>query len=172
MYEKLKSLSLKEIIGYAIASEEAANKYYTDLSKEVSQLTAHRFENLARDEAMHKKILLNLHKALFNEEKYVVPEGLPPFESSVDASNVANLISALETAMLNEQNAHKVYKFLAEHHKKHRMIFEYLATMERGHYETLKAEKELYEDKVLENPGLKNLPTRELFQSEIHQTLL
>jgi rubrerythrin len=151
MYDELEKLSLKEIFGYAIGSEDAANKYYLSLAKSVSQLVAVRFENIARDEAMHKSILLHLHKELFGDENYSYPEGLPPFESSVKIDSVANLIEALNTAMLNEDNAYHVYKYLAKHQKKHKRLFEYLALMERGHYQTLKSEKELYENEVKED---------------------
>lgn len=150
MYEKLKELKFKEIIGYAIMSEEEAHKYYLNLAKGVGELVAHRFEGIARDEEMHKKILLGLHKDLFETEEYVVPEGLPPFESSEPVDNVANLIGALETAMGNEYNAYKVYKFLARHMKDHKKLFDYLAMMEHGHYDTLKREKELYEERALD----------------------
>jgi rubrerythrin len=158
MYEILKTLNFREIVGYAIGSEDAANKYYLDLSKKVNELTAVRFENLARDEAAHKKVLLDLHKQLFGDENYVMPEGVPPFESSVKVDSVDNLIVALGNAMLNEYNAYKVYKYLAKHHKEHRALFEYLAVMERGHYETLKMEKELYEDRTIVDPKIKALP--------------
>ncbi len=158
MYEKLKELSIREIIGYTIGSEDAANKYYLDLAKKVNELTAVRFENLARDEAAHKKVLLSLYKELFGDENWVMPEGLPPFESSVKVETVENLITALGNAMLNEYNAYKVYKFLSKHHKEHRALFEYLAVMEHGHYDTLKMEKELYEDRTIVDPHIKALP--------------
>jgi len=164
MYEKLKTLSLNEIIGYAIASEEAANKYYLDLSKKVSELVAFRFENLAKDEEMHRKMLLELHKELFGNENYIVPMGFPPFESSAKIKNVANLIVALGNAILNEYNAYKVYKYLAMHHKEHKSLFEYLAVMEHGHHGALKAEKELYEKRVREEPEIENFTTRDIFK--------
>jgi rubrerythrin len=150
MYEKLKELKFKELIGYAIMSEEAANEYYLKLGENVGELVAHRFKSIARDEEMHKKVLLSLHKDLFETEKYVVPKGLPPFESAVKVETVANLIGALETAMQNEYNAYKIYRFLAKHHKDHKKLFEYLAMMEQGHYDTLKAEKELYEERAMD----------------------
>jgi rubrerythrin len=83
---------------------------------------------------------------------------LPPFESSVKVETVDNLIVALGNAMLNEYNAYKVYKFLAKHHKEHRALFEYLSVMEHGHYDTLKMEKELYEDRTIVDPKIKALP--------------
>ena len=151
MYEKLKELSFKEIIGYAIYSEDEANKFYTNLAKGVGELVAHRFQGFARDEEMHKRMLLSLHRDQFGDENYIVPKGLPPFEGHDLCCDVPTLIGALEKAMLNEHNAFKVYKFLAKEKKEHKKLFDYLGMMERSHYETLKAEKELYEERALDD---------------------
>ncbi len=148
--EKLKDMDLKEILGYAIGSEEAANKYYTDLAQTISpELAAIKFENLAKEEKTHKKALLNVFKKHFGNEAYKVPKGLPPLESSANADDVRTLIQALETAMKNEQNAHRVYTHLALQDKEHEGLFKYLADMEMGHYDVLRREKDSYEGHVI-----------------------
>jgi rubrerythrin len=163
VYEKLKTMSLQDIIGYAIASEEASAKYYRHLVKDenVNELVAHRFEQMAEDEDVHKDALLCLYKKLYGDDKYKVPEGLPPFESSVHVESVQNMMEALTIAMENEHNAQKVYKFLAHHQKENKQFFKRLALMEKGHYEILKHEKEAFEEDIVENPMVAQTPVLE-----------
>ena len=151
MYSELKALSLKELIGYSIYSEEESAKFYRHLVKDFDQksLIGHKFETIAKDEEMHKWVLLDLHRELFGDDNYTVPEGLRPFETLVEVKTVHNLINALEIAMQNEYNAQKVYKYLAHEHKEHRKLFKYLAHFEHGHYDILKREKEHFEDEVM-----------------------
>lgn len=151
MKEELKALSLRELIGYAIFSEEEAAKFYRHLVKDFDEksLVGHKFQSIAKDEDMHRWVLLDLHRELFGTDEYSVPEHLKPFESIVEVKTVHNLIDALETAMQNEYSAYKVYKFLAHEHKEHRKLFKYLAHFEHGHYDVLKREKEHFEDEVM-----------------------
>lgn len=161
--EELEKLSLKEILGYAIESEAAAREYYTELAKHAPELVATRFENLAREEEMHKKTVLNIYKKHFGEESYTVPGNLPPLESPVEISTVISLIRALETAMWNEYNAYRVYTYLAALEKDHRDLFKYLAAMEKGHYDVLRMEKDTYEGHVIEKPQRKGMSLKDLW---------
>lgn len=161
--EELEKLSLKEILGYAIESEGAAREYYLTLAKNAPELVAVRFENLAREEEMHKKTVSGIYKKHFGDESYTVPENLPPLEGSVKVSTVTSLIRALETAMWNEYNAYKVYKYLAAAEKDHKDLFKYLAAMEEGHYEVLRIEKNTYESHVIEKPRTKGLTVKDLW---------
>jgi rubrerythrin len=160
MYEKFKQLSLKEMLGYAIASEEAASKFYKHLVRDenINELVAHRFEHLAVEELVHMRALQCLYKKNYGDETPPIPEGLPPFESSVEVETVQNMIEALELGMQNEHNAIKVYTFLAHHYKDYRRLFKRLAAMEKGHYELLKHEKELFEDDIVEDPSVRHMP--------------
>ncbi len=160
--EELKKLSLKEILGYAIESEEAAKLYYLELAKNAPELAAIRFENLSREEEKHKIAVQDVYKKRFGGEKYTLPKDLPPLESSVKVTTVTSLIHALETAMQNEYNAQRVYKYLATQEKEHKDLFKYLATMERGHYDVLRSEKESYEDHLTERPEARNMHPRDL----------
>ena len=148
MYDELESISFKEIVGYSIEGEEAAYNAYMSLSNNMKGLVADRFKSLAEDEELHKNELLKLHEKEFGDRDYVVPdkEGLPPHEGEfIKVNNVKNLVDAIDKSMEAEYNAYRIYKYLADHQDKYSTLFEYIAVMEKGHYETLKAEKKLYE---------------------------
>ncbi len=167
MHEKLNHLNLKEILGYAIASEVAANSFYWVLVKvfDPNELIKNKFENIAKDEKLHETALLNLYRELFGDENYTVPEGLPPFESVAEVEKVDSLIEALNIAMINEESAHKTYLYLARTHKEHKKLFKYLAQTEMGHYEILKQEKGFFDEEVKEDPNYKGLSVSEAYKS-------
>ncbi len=150
MYETLDSLSFKEIMGYSIEAEENAYQFYTKMADGLSELPAQRYHSLASDEKMHKSELLKLHKRLFGNDKYVVPdkEGLPPHEGDVNIDTIINLIQSLDAAIKSEHNAYEIYTYLAKNQPEHKKFFKLLAAMEHGHYESLKAEKKMYEEGV------------------------
>lgn len=162
--DELKSLSLKEILGYAIGSEEAAKEYYMELAEKIPhELAATKFKNIAEEEETHRKAVLKMYKDHVGDEDYTVPEGIPPLESSVKVTTVMSLIGALEVAMENERNAYDVYTHLSKKNKKYKKMFKYLANAEKGHYEVLKLEKESYDGTVRENPKLKEKVPRDLW---------
>lgn len=154
MKKKLKALSLKEILGYAIHSEDVASNYYWTLAKvfEPNDLVKAKFMALSNDEKLHKEALLSLHKSQFGSVKYVIPDGLPPFESVVDVKTVDSFIEALETGIQNERNAHDIYLFLAEQNKEHRKLFKYLAITEMGHYQALKQDYNFFTEEAKNDP--------------------
>lgn len=75
--EKLKSLSSREVLGYAIASEEDAKRFYLELAKGKGELISNFFEMLAMSEEAHKNILLKLHEKLFGNVDYETPKIFP-----------------------------------------------------------------------------------------------
>ena len=159
MYEKLDEVSFKELLGYSIKGEKVAHKNYLKLANKTKGLMSNKFEDLAKDEKRHAKELLKLHKMEFGDKDYVVPEveGLPPHEGEFieKIENVRNLIEAIDLSMKAEDNAYEIYKYLAKNNEKYRTLFKYIALMEKGHYESLKAEKYLYESGAdrSERPG-------------------
>jgi rubrerythrin len=156
LVDELKNLSLKELLGYAIGSEEAAKKYYTSLAETIPhELAAIKFRNIAKEEESHRKAVLKVYKDHVGDENYTVPKDLPPLESSVEVTTVMSLIEALEISMKNERNAYDVYFHLAKEKKEYKKIFEYLANAEMGHYEVLKMEKKSYEGPVREDPKIR-----------------
>lgn len=154
---KLGSLSLKEILGYSIHSEDVASTYYWTLAKvfEPNDLVKAKFEALANDEKLHMKALLHLYKTEFGDENYTIPEGLPPFESVVDIHTVGSFMEAIQIAMQNEQNAFETYTMIAEQHKEHRKLFKYLAMTEKGHYEIIKRDLEFFQEEINDDPETK-----------------
>ncbi len=169
--QKLGELSLKEIIGYSIHSEDVASTYYWTLAKifNPNDLVKAKFEALANDEKLHKEALLHLHKSTFGDENYVMPEGLPPMESVGDFHTVGSFMEAIQIAMQNEQNAFETYTMMAEQHKEHRKLFKYLAMTEKGHYETIKQDLEFFQGEINDNPEVKanslgEVYTRPLFR--------
>lgn len=165
MKKKLKALSMKEILGYAIHSEDVASTYYWTLAKvfEPNGLVKAKFLALSNDEKLHKEALLSLHKSHFKTAKYVIPKGLPPFESVAGVKTVESFIEALETAMQNERNAHDIYMYLAETNKEHRKLFRYLAKTELGHYESLKQDYNFFTEEAKEDPKIKKTKLSQVY---------
>jgi len=154
---KLQKLTMKEILGYAIHSEDVASTYYWTLAKvfDPNDLVKAKFMALSNDEKLHKQALLNLHKAKFGNEKYVIPKGLPPFESVAEVKTVNSFMEALETGMQNERNAHDIYMFLAKANPENRKLFKYLAKTEMGHYATLKQDYQFFNSEFKEDASAK-----------------
>jgi rubrerythrin len=171
--EKLKALSFKEIIGYAIGSEDAASNFYWMIVKvfEPNDLVRNKFESIARDEELHMRALLNLHEDAFGDKNYTVPDGLPPFESVADVEKVESLIEALNIAMENEMSANKVYNFLAKEHKDQRKLFKYLAQTELGHYNVLKEEKGFFDEEVSGQQDFGKVSVKEAYRSPMFKTM-
>ena len=148
MEDKLDSVDLKDIIGYSIESETKSKEFYGKFVETgKGQLVPGRFKSLMEDEQLHREVLLDLHEELFGDRDFTVPEKdtLPPHEDFENLENVENLIDALEKAIKNENNAIRIYEYLANNYEEHSELFGYLASMEHGHYESLKEEKGLYE---------------------------
>ncbi len=147
MKKTLESLTFKELLAYSIVAESVSKQAYLDFSQAaVGELQKERFKSLADDEAMHKRELEKIYRKEFGkgEIKYPKDKELPPHEEEIDVRNSENLIKSLESARKNELNAYEIYKYLAKEQEVYHEIFEYLALMERGHYESLKMETELY----------------------------
>ncbi len=162
---KLGELSLKEIIGYSIHSEDVASTYYWTMANifDPNELVKAKFGALAKDEKLHMEALLHLHKSTFGDENFVIPEGLPPFESIVDLKTVGTFMEAIETAMQNEQNAFETYTMIAQQHKEHRKLFKYLAMTEKGHYEILKQDLEFFQGEINDDPETKSRSLGEVY---------
>lgn len=148
MKNQLDSLNLKEIIGHSIQSEEKSKQLYSKFVESgKGQLVVERFRNLMDEEQLHKETLMTLHQELYGDQDYEIPDSnnLPPHEDFEKLDKVENLIDALEKAIINENNAIRIYEYTAGEYKEHSDLFHYLAAMEHGHYQSLKKEKGLYE---------------------------
>jgi len=160
MKEELKSLTFKEILAYSIVAESVSRKTYLNFADSaVGELQKGRFKSLAKDEVMHSEELEKIYHKEFGKGDIEYPKGkdLPPHEEEIDVSTAENMVQSLEWARQNELNAYDIYKYLAEEHDMYRDIFEYLALMEWGHYESLKAEMDFYKGEIEQNPEVKTM---------------
>ncbi|NJE10499.1 ferritin family protein [Thermococcus sp. MAR1] len=164
--DKLAQLSPKEILGYAIASEEDAKRFYETLASTSGALLGDFFRELAKAEEGHRAILIKLHETLFGDTSYVVPEGIPFAETSVKVDTVANLIEAMRVALVNEKTAERIYRHLGEVLPEHRGIFGFLAAQERAHYASIRSHVEYLEDLTQGQPEYVNAPV-EFFGAQL-----
>ena len=167
--KKLESLSEREILGYAIGSEEDAKEFYLKLAQGNSELMKKFFEDLAKAEEAHKALLFNLHKKVFGDVNYVVPKDIPFAESTVNEVTLGAMVEAMRTALMNEKVAERVYRLLAKRLPEHEALFEFLAAQERAHYKAIEAHKEYLEGLVEGNPEYVKSPVHVIFnQIEIY----
>jgi len=156
-----KDLTAVEVIGFGIRSEEDASKFYGDISKKVNNpLISTRYEQLAREEARHREILVKLYKEMTGDE--FAPPKIPgkPETAGGKASETSDDIEKmLNIAIKREQDAQKFYRTAAEKSTDYsgQRILHYLADNEVGHEQILKAEFEAYlrdRDWYANNPDL------------------
>ncbi|ALV63725.1 Rubrerythrin [Thermococcus sp. 2319x1] len=167
--KRLEVLSEKEILGYAIASEEDAKAFYLKLAEGKGELIENFFKDLAKAEEAHKTLLLNLYRKLFGDENYTVPEGIPFLESTINAVTLGTMVEAMKTALMNEKVAERVYKLLAKRLPEHKALFDFLATQERAHYKAIEVHKEYLEGLMRGKPDYANIPAHVIFnQVEIY----
>lgn len=170
--KKLDEFSFKELLGYSIEAEKAAQKFYYDFTEAaIGELVEERFKSLAKDEEVHEAALRKRYKAEFGEKDYVVPDSdkLPPHETSHDFTSARNIIDSLEKGMENERNAYRIYKYLAKKHEEHQDLFEYLAVMEYGHLESLKEEKQMLEGRASSKSDAKDQSPGSFFSFEFEK---
>ena len=167
--KKLENLSEKEILGYAIASEEDAKAFYLKLAEEKGELIENFFKDLAKAEEAHRTLLLNLYKKIFGDESYLAPQGIPFLESTINTVTLGAMVEAMRTALMNEKVAERVYRLLAKRLPEHEALFEFLATQERAHYKAIEAHKEYLEGLMRGKPDYADMPAHVIFnQVEIY----
>jgi rubrerythrin len=156
--DKLIKLAPREILGYAIASEEDARDFYEGLASKCGPLLGDFFRDLAKAEESHKKILLRLHETLFGDTSYEVPASIPLAETSVKVETVVNLIEAMEVALLNEKTTERIYTHLADVLAEHRDILLFLAAQAKAHYASIKSHGEYLEGLKESKPNYVEAP--------------
>ncbi|WP_324735612.1 ferritin family protein [Thermococcus sp. SY098] len=156
--KKLEKLPEREILGYAIASEEDAIQFYLKLSEGKGELIAEFFKDLAKAEQAHKTLLLNLHENLFGSKEYTVSGDVLFAESTVNIVTLGNLVEALKTALMTEKTAERVYTLLAQKLPEHRILFDFLAAQERAHYRAIEAHEEYLEGLMRGKPEYVEAP--------------
>ncbi|MCD6559807.1 MAG: ferritin family protein [Palaeococcus sp.] len=164
--DKIQSRSMKDILGYFIASEEDASRKYRNMKEISGELVGGLFEALAKDEERHKKILLVLYEKLFKTKEFNVPEDIPFLESTEEITTLSSFVEALDVAIANEEVAHRVYTLLAERDEKHRDIFKYLAMQEKAHLQAIMLHKDYVEEVLFKEHELSEKPLDTIFSSE------
>lgn len=146
MAEKLTSV---EVVGLAIRSEEEASKFYGGIANRIKNVMVKaRYEDLAREEVRHRKLLVGLYKQMTGDE--FSPDRIPGDPSVAEASSppgeTENLEQLIDLAIQREQQAAEFYDSAAKNARDAagRQAMFYLADMERGHAVILKAELEAF----------------------------
>ena len=149
MDTKLTSL---EVIGLAIRSEEDAAVFYTHIAQLIeNDLVRAKYHHLAKEEALHRKLLVQHYKDLSGDKTKPPPiPGAPQTaEGGAVPQDIADsLEDLLKLAIEREYKARDFYRQAASTSAdlSGRRILEYLAHVEQGHATMLENELEAYLD--------------------------
>lgn len=144
---------LSRIVQRAVQTEREGNRYYMQAADGTRDPKAVRmFEQLARDELYHVKVLEDLYNDLLDEDTSGSVEGFPIFQDREKATDglfpdFANDYEVLRRAVSDEIEAREFYRKSAEAcaSEKARDLFEDLVEMEDGHVRLLQAEIDFLE---------------------------
>lgn len=142
-------LTILEIVGLAIRSEEEAAEFYGSISKIIkNELVRAKYEALAREEVGHRHMLVELYKKMTGESG--APPKIPGKPSTAEGGKLPisaeSLEDLLKLAISREHEASEFYRnaSLRVTGNVSKRIFEYLSGIERGHEAMLKSELEAY----------------------------
>lgn len=142
-------LTVIEVIGLAIRSEEDAAAFYAHLAKQINNvLVKAKFLDLAREESGHRKILVDMLAKLTGSKK--APLKIPGNPETAEGGGVpfstTDIEELLKIAIGREQKANAFYKDASRSalDVNSKRTLEYLATIEYGHEQLLNAELEAY----------------------------
>lgn len=144
------NLTSIEVIGLAIRSEEEASHFYGHISQMVeNDLVSEKYRGLAREEAAHRKMLVELYMEMTGSDEH--PPHIPGEPETAEGGGVPEGVSdsledLLKIAIKREQNAQDFYRKAADRAKDltGRRTLEYLADVEQGHELMLKGELQAY----------------------------
>ncbi len=145
-----KQLTSLEVIGMAVRSEEDAVQFYTHISQMIeNEVVRAKYQHLAKEEAMHRKLLVDLYKKMAAEQKKPpkIPGNPVTAEGGAVPADIEDSLEALLTlAIQREHDACAFYRRAAESSAdmSGRRILDYLVHVEAGHAEMLENEKEAY----------------------------
>ncbi len=144
-----KKYSVEDSLLTAIKSEIEAKKVYEQVAAKVdNMMLKDRLLFLAREELKHRKYFESLFKKLFPDKELVLPEKSPvPLpEIKIDKENIL-LSEILTKAMEAEMIAFDFYMSLSKKFDddETRKMLEYIAYMEKGHYNLLELERKVVE---------------------------
>jgi len=143
--------SIDDILEFALVREDASYRLYLNAAKKSSNPSARRiFEELAEQEAGHKRLILNLDKAKIATYKCIpVPDlGISEYLVDIPYHDTMSYQETLVFAMKNEERAYRFYmeagKMTDDSDLKQLLLM--LANEEQKHKFRLES---LYEEKVL-----------------------
>jgi rubrerythrin len=141
-------LTMIEILGLAIRSEEDAAKFYGDLARRIKNgLARAKYEALAREEVSHRQLLQNLYRRATGES---APPHIPGSPEVAEGGGIPveteEIEELLKIAIGREERARDFYRTHAPRMGDvgSRRLLEYLADIERGHELMLREELAAY----------------------------
>jgi rubrerythrin len=146
MDRKLTSL---EVVGMAIRSEEDAAKFYSHIADMIdNEGVSIKYRHLAKEEAGHRKMLVELYKKILGHEENPpqIPGKPETAEGSPIPKDISNSLEALLILALKREQAAKDFyrQAAAATDLSGKRILEYLVHVETGHEMMLKSELEAY----------------------------
>jgi len=140
---RLKNLSAKELLSYAIFNERDEAEYYAELAEKAKRKSVKvLFQKMSEESRNHEKMLREMFERLFPGEEPVKvdipPVEVCPFYTSFDEEG--DYTSALKYCMEGELFAKQTYELLASvaRDDEVRKLALDLAAMEQEHYEEIK----------------------------------
>ncbi len=142
-------LTLLEVIGLAIRSEEDAAEFYGSISKVIgNELVRAKYEALAKEEVGHRHMLVELYKKMSGESK--APPPIPGSPSTAEGGmprfSADSIEELLKHAIGREVDANDFYRRAAARaiDTNSRRTLEYLADIEHGHELMLRSELDAF----------------------------
>ncbi len=144
---QLESFTLEELLLTALKSEIESRDIYKKISMAVSNaLLKDRFEFLAGEEEKHREFIEHIYKGKFPDREIKLPDKTPvPLPEVKFETEDVPLSEILDQSMKAELAAHDFYKALAEKFPEDREVRKtllFFSSMEMGHYQLLKLERE------------------------------
>ena len=147
MDSKLTSL---EVIGLAIRSEEDAARFYSHIAQMLeNDLVRAKYQHLAKEEAMHRKLLVQHYKEMSGDTEK--PPKIPGAPQTAEGGAIPEEISdsledLLKLAIEREYKARDFYRQAAASSAdlSGKRLLEYLAHVEQGHATMLENEHAAY----------------------------
>ena len=142
-----RDLTSVEILGIGARSEEDSYKLYRKLAQRVkNKIVKEKLLSLAREEKLHKEILLKKYHELTGERFPPIPPKGRERKEAINTEKIS-IKELIQIAIIKEREAYKLYSLGASKAKdlSGKYMLEYLATFEKTHEKILKAELDILE---------------------------
>jgi len=142
-----KDLTAVEILGIGARSEEESYKLYRKLAQKVkNKIVKEKLLSLAREEKLHKEMLLKKYNELTGEKFPPIPPRGRERKETINTEEIA-IKELIQIAISKEREAYKLYSLGASKAKdlSGKCMLEYLAGFEKNHERILKTELEILE---------------------------